>query len=260
MLENPVSASDLMQQWRLVEYEEIGSTNSEAHRLAAAGERGPLWIAARRQTDGRGRLGRSWQSLDGNLAATLLFKPECAPAVLHQLSFVAAVAVHDAIAGYADTAAGETLPRLKWPNDVLIGGAKVGGILTESTSFGPDLVAIVGIGINIAAAPDILGRITGHLDYRRRPSPQELHFAIATGIEQWLATWRHGAGFQAVRVAWRERTGPVGEPLSVTVDGTRQQGLFCDIDVDGALLLKLPTGEIRRYSAGDVSLGGEETI
>jgi len=122
--------ADRLPAFRSVILEEAGSTNSEAFARALAGEIGPLWIMARRQSHGRGRSGRQWASEPGNLYASLLQRVVCRQSVVHQLSLVAGVATVEAIVA----AAGAPIAglRLKWPNDVLIGAAKCAGILPES--------------------------------------------------------------------------------------------------------------------------------
>src|SRR5262249_11568967 len=144
--------------------DQVGSTNAEAFALAKAGEKGPLWVMAHRQTQGRGRSGRRWVSEPGNLHASLLLSLACPPAATHQLSLLAGVAVVDAIGAVSADRPIRTL-RLKWPNDVLIGGAKCAGILPEShagTSVG-DALAVIGVGINLAWHPEDLGRAATHL-------------------------------------------------------------------------------------------------
>ena len=145
---------------QVVEFDTIDSTNSEAHRRAAAGERGPLWIRAERQEAGRGRSGRGWSSPAGNLSLTHLFVPGCPASRLHQLSFVAGLWMHDAVSPYVR---GQERLQLKWPNDLLVGPAKVGGILVESSTYGGDVVAIVGTGLNIAVSPPVSEREVGRL-------------------------------------------------------------------------------------------------
>ena len=133
-------------------YENLDSTNEEARRLAEAGEAGPLWIVACEQSAGRGRRGREWVSSRGNLFATLLLRPGRAADVCAQLSFVAALATGDAVASFAPSAR----IALKWPNDVLLDGHKVAGILLESAgSAGGCAVEwlAVGIGMNLANYP-----------------------------------------------------------------------------------------------------------
>src|ERR1700680_2406864 len=149
--------------FRSVILEEAGSTNTEAFKRAAAGEAGPLWIMARRQTNGRGRSGRMWASEPGNLYASLLQRLACPQSVVHQLSLLAGVAAVEAIAA----AVGGRINglRLKWPNDVLIGEAKCAGILPESQigAGGSEVVVVIGIGINLASHPTGLGRSATHL-------------------------------------------------------------------------------------------------
>src|SRR3974390_3115925 len=128
----------------------VGSTNEEALRRARAGEAGPLWITARTQTAGRGRRGRAWVSEPGNLFATLLLTDPAPPESTPQLSFVAALAVPDALVALAPALAARLA--LKWPNDVLCDGAKVAGILIEAEGTRP-LVVAVGIGVNCRHHP-----------------------------------------------------------------------------------------------------------
>jgi len=140
-------------------FETLDSTNEEALRQLAAGARGPLWVVAREQTKGRGRGGRQWQSPKGNLYASLLMTLNVSPSIATQLSLVAALAAYDAVAQHLDAS---QLPglKLKWPNDVLLDGAKLAGVLIESAAGprGQGLTAIAGIGINIAAPPTGMGR------------------------------------------------------------------------------------------------------
>src|SRR3954467_5637060 len=135
---------------RTIAYETLGSTNAEALARARAGERGPLWITAAAQSAGRGRRGNVWVSTPGNLFATLLLIPPSEPAVASQLSFVAALALHDAVAECAPQIG--PLLKVKWPNDLLLGGAKLAGILIEAESD-PAYAVAIGIGVNCAAHP-----------------------------------------------------------------------------------------------------------
>lgn len=240
--------------WRRIELEEIDSTNAEALRRAASGERGPLWITALRQTAGRGRAGRVWASAPGAIAATLLFRPQCPPGLLPQLSLVAGIAVHDAAAaGLAPE--GRSGMRLKWPNDLMLAGAKASGILIESTLFGAEPVAAIGIGINVAAPPGLGGRTTTALaDHGDRRAPLEVAGRLAADLSRWLVLWRRGEGFAAVREAWLERAGPIGEPMTVNAGGGPLAGTFAGLDAEGALLVRAQDG-IRRFTFADVALG-----
>lgn len=235
--------------------DEIGSTNDEAMRRAAAGERGPLWIATRRQTAGKGRSGRAWSEASvGNVAATLLFSPDCPPAHLPELSLIAGIATHAAItdALAADLAAPV---ELKWPNDVLIDGAKACGILIESANFAGTTVAVIGIGINVASAPAVADRaVTCLAAHGCTMTAEDVLTRLARHMAHWLAAWRNGDGFDAIRTAWSARALPIGRALEIkTADGP-VAGTFAGLDDDGALLLDLPSATRRRFTYGDVSV------
>lgn len=239
----------------IVKLDEVDSTNAECLRRASAGERGPLWIAADRQNAGRGRSGRAWTQAGGNLAASFLFTPDCPLSALHQLSLLTGVAAHEAI----DTACAGAVPglRLKWPNDILIGRAKAGGILVETTTWSGTAVAVAGIGINIAHAPDIEGRSVARLaDHAAGATADGLLAALDASMHRWLGVWQGGTGFGAIRNAWLARTGPAGEPLAVNAGLERIEGTFDGIDDGGALLLRDANGKLRRLTYGDVCLAG----
>ena len=235
--------------------DEVGSTNDEAQRRAAAGERGPVWIATKRQTAGKGRAGRAWSEAGtGNVAATLLFEPNCPPARLPELSLVAGVATWDAIAG--------ALPRdataraeLKWPNDVLIDGAKACGILIESGSYGTSVVSLIGIGINVAAAPPAIDRaVTCLADHGSVLTAREVLDLLAARMAHWLTVWSAADGFEAIRAAWTERAMSLGRPLEIKTQEGAVAGTFAGLDRDGALLIDLPSLGRRRFTFGDVSV------
>lgn len=230
----------------------VDSTNAEALRRAQAGERGPLWILADVQTAGRGRSGRSWSSDAGNLHASLLITLSLPQPMAYQLALVAGVAVVDALSS-------AILPvpaglRLKWPNDILIGDAKAGGILIESSTIGGDLAAVIGIGLNVASSPAIPDRATTHLAaHGIVPGPPSLLTLIAASMRSWLETWDDGRGFAAVREAWLTRALPIGERLSINTGPEHVAGTFAGLDPEGALLLDVD-GSVRRFTFGDVSL------
>ncbi|MDX2157430.1 MAG: biotin--[acetyl-CoA-carboxylase] ligase [Hyphomicrobiaceae bacterium] len=248
-------SADLPVGWRAASFEEIDSTNSEALRRAASGERGPLWITARFQSKGRGRSGRSWTSAEDSLAATLLLEPGCSSQDLPQLSLVAGVAAHDAIAGVLP-AEGRARTRLKWPNDVLIDGAKVTGILVESSILGSCLIAVIGTGINVSAAPALEGRATMSLrQCGASVNSGAMSIRLAQALARWIGEWQGGRRFDRVRSAWLERAGSLGEPMSIRVTGERIAGRFAGLDTDGALLLDTGRGRPRRFTFGDVALG-----
>lgn len=236
--------------------EEVGSTNTEALERAASGEAGPLWIVARRQTQGRGRSGRAWASEPGNLHASLLTRLSCPPTAVQQLSLVAGAAAFDAIR----VAAGGDLPglRLKWPNDVLIGTAKCAGILAESVSGARAITAVIGVGINLAWSPTDLGRAATHLNAHGVPTTADAMLPLLDeAMQHWLAVWLGGTGFARVREGWLERGGPAGEPIRFDTGNELIEGTFVDLDTDGALVLRDAHGTRRKLNFGDVTLTQE---
>ena len=246
---------------RLLAVDEIDSTNAEGMRLAAAGETGPLWIWAGTQTLGRGRSGRTWTSVAGNLYASLLIRLDCPPAAVHQLSLLTGVAAHDAIRAAAAGAGVELAGlRLKWPNDVLIGDGKLAGILPETTTItagrARSVIAVVGVGMNLAGHPENLGRAVTHLAaHGCRITSANMLGSLAAAMERWLRRWDGGLGFASVREAWLQRAGPLGEPMTVNAGTEPVEGSFLGIDAEGALVLRDPSGVQRRFTYGDVALG-----
>jgi len=235
--------------------DEIDSTNAEARRRAEAGDRGPLWITARRQTAGRGRRGRSWETGSGNLAATLLTVTDKPPAEAAQVSFVAALAVAD----LASTYVAPGLVSLKWPNDPLIAGRKTAGILVES---GPraagGLWLAVGCGVNLATPPEAADRpATSFAEHRAAPPPAPLEAlsVLVESFERWRDLWAR-LGFAPIAEAWTARAHGLGEPCEARLPGETVAGIAEGLDADGALRLRTPSGIVRRITAGDVFFGG----
>ena len=238
--------------------ETVDSTNAEARRRAEAGEAGPLWIAARRQTAGRGRRGRAWETGAGNLAATLLTTTAKPPAEAAEIAFVAALAVADlALAQVPDA-----LVRLKWPNDVLVDGRKVSGVLIESGAR-PDgrLWLAVGVGVNLKSAPVAADRpattLADHLraDVAAPLAPEAALEVLARAFDRRLAAWEN-YGFEPIRTAWSARA-DLGRPCVVRLDQETVEGVAETLEADGALRLRLANGSVRRVTAGDVFFPGE---
>lgn len=235
-------------------HEELDSTNAEARRRAEAGDAGPVWIMARRQSAGRGRRGRAWDSPTGNLATTLLTATSKAPAEAAQVSFVAALAVADLAEAFLGKGAG----RLKWPNDLLIQGRKAAGILVESGSL-PDggLWLAVGIGVNLAQFPaDVERPATAFSAHMAGPvpSPDDALKVLAEAFERWFQLWNR-EGFAPLASAWSDRAWGLGEPCEARLPNQVHRGIAEGLDTDGALKLRLDGGAILRITAGDVFFG-----
>lgn len=238
--------------YTLIEMEVAASTNDEAARLASGGAPDGTVIWTRRQTAGRGRRGRSWTPVEGNLYFSVLIRPEMPLAQAAGLSFVAAVSVADAVAGFLpDPARVEH----KWPNDVLVGGAKIAGILLEASggARGAADWVVVGCGVNVAGHPDIAGVRATNL---MAESGLELAAGavlpiVVNALHQWRQRWET-AGIAPVRDAWLARARGLGEDIIVRLPQEELRGRFDGLDDSGALLLRLPGGTVRPISAGDV--------
>lgn len=238
---------------RLIVHDVIDSTNAQALRLSRAGERGPLWVVARMQTAGRGRRGRTWVSQPGNLFATLLLDAPSPPAQAPQLSFVAAVALADALSSAVPACAAALT--LKWPNDVLLGGAKgsakgsakIAGILIEAEGDG----VAVGIGVNCLGHP--ADTEFPAADLAAFAADAEAVFAaLSAAMVQRLAQWERGAGFAAIRAAWLDRAHGLGGPIRVRLPERELTGRFDGLDAAGRLLLHRADGTVEPITAGDV--------
>ncbi|MFM6853076.1 MAG: biotin--[acetyl-CoA-carboxylase] ligase, partial [Sphingopyxis sp.] len=194
---------------------ETGSTNSDLAQRVANGETGleRRWLVARRQTSGRGRLGRQWDSPPGNFHGSTVVDLRADDHAAHSLALVAAIAVADAIAA---TSAGAVTPTIKWPNDLLIGAAKLSGILLERN--GP--AVIVGVGANLEWAPQLAGRLTicmADLLPKGAPPVDVDRFAAALA-DCWavhLAHWR-AAPLASTVQHWLARAHPVGTALTIS--------------------------------------------
>lgn len=236
-------------------FDSLDSTNAEARRRAQAGETGPLWITAAVQTDGKGRRGRDWSTERGNLAATLLTTTRRPPIEAAQVSFVAALAVADLARAYVDP----DKVRLKWPNDVMVAGLKAAGILIESGAADHGALWLgVGIGVNLASAPSGTERpATALADFMDRPppTPAEAVQVLARAFTQWQARWEEG-GFAAIRDAWTRQAQGIGQRCTARLDRETLEGVAEGLEDDGALRLRLPSGEVRLIAAGDVFFQG----
>jgi len=237
--------------------DQTDSTNAEARRRAEAGETGPLWIAARRQTGGRGRRGRAWESDTGNLFATLLMTTPRPPAEAAQVTFVAALAVADLLDAYAP----RSLVTIKWPNDVMLAGDKASGVLVESGAHpSGGLWLAVGIGVNLAYAPTGTERpataLAHHLrgDVGAPPSVEVAAARLAEAFAIWLERWET-LGFEPILDAWRARTSGLDGPAVARLGQETVEGRAEGVAADGALRLRLADGTLRLISAGDVFFG-----
>jgi len=239
--------------YNLIALDSVGSTNDEARRLAGEGEEtapdGTL-VWALEQTAGRGRRGRTWTSPAGNLYTSLILRPDVPTKDAAQLSFVAAVALYDALGNVSEP--GHQI-HLKWPNDILLQDCKVAGLLLESESGGgdyPDWV-IVGMGLNVASHPEDTEFPATSLHAENwTTGVEEALQAYARSFLGWANTWVE-EGFVPIRRTWLQRCKGLGEAIEVRLESDTLRGIFKDMDDDGALILD-QDGDLTRIAAGDV--------
>lgn len=231
---------------------ETGSTNADL--LARAREGADLcegsWLIADRQNAGRGRRGRAWLDGPGNFTGSTVVRIATGDPAPSSLSFVAALAVYEALLRHIATPA---LLQVKWPNDILFDGAKLAGILLERAGD----TAVVGIGVNLAWSPALSDRSTSNLGLLG-PAPDRDAFAddLARGFEDELDRWRR-FGLEPVFSRWLAVAHPVGAAMTVhDADGTAIAGTFAGLEPDGALRLRLADGAARVIHAGEVALKG----
>jgi BirA family biotin operon repressor/biotin-[acetyl-CoA-carboxylase] ligase len=224
------------------------STNDDVVALARAGAGEGLWLRADTQTGGRGRQGRAWVSPAGNLYASTLVRLMAGDPAAPTLALVAAVALEQLIAAHV----APDRVMLKWPNDLMLDGAKLSGILLERAE---DAV-VIGFGVNLAHHPIGLDRPAISLAAAgiEPPEPDLFLADLAQSFAHWLARWR-GEGLAPVRRRWLERAHPIGTPLAAqAADGQTVDGLFEGLDEGGALRLRLADGSLHVMHAGDVFL------
>jgi BirA family transcriptional regulator, biotin operon repressor / biotin---[acetyl-CoA-carboxylase] ligase len=234
----------------------LDSTMREARRLADAGETGPLWVQALEQTAGKGRRGRAWHGLAGNVFLTGLVTLQATPQEAANLSFAAALAV----AQTADACVDPALVRVKWPNDVLIGGRKTSGILLESWP-GPAaglLTLLIGIGLNVAAAPGDASVespatcLARHLEPGAAlPTAEQAGVLLAGHMEHWIARWQDH-GFAPVRAAWTARAAGLDGPVTARLQDRDIHGTLRGISDTGCLLLEGEGGFTHQIAAADI--------
>ncbi len=235
-------------------HEEVTSTNDCARAAALRGEAAGLWVVARRQTAGRGRLGRPWHSPPGNFYGSLLLRPKRPLAECATLSLVAALAVAEAV---EELVAGRIAPAVKWPNDVLVGPAKLAGILTEAIAgtMGSCEALVLGIGVNLAHHPTDIDRPATSLKALGLPVPTVDAFltALDRRLQVRIGAWER-EGFGAVRVSWLARAAGLGACVRIVVGDRVHEGRFVALESDGSILIEEPGGALRRFTAGELVL------
>ncbi len=227
-------------------FERAASTMEEAHALAADGAPEGTLVFAKQQTQGRGRLGRIWESPEGGAYCSIIVRPQRATAEIPQLSLVAGLAVIEGLRQLT-----HLHPSIRWPNDVLVEGKKLAGILVE-VKVG---VVVIGIGVNVAASPEALAETATSLAalLPNCPHPHQVVGALWRRFSVWYDMWTW-QGFAPVREALRPSMGLFGEVVHLTAGSQRFEGTARDLDEQGRLVVRLDSGMQRAFDMGEVTL------
>lgn len=220
---------------------------------ARDGISGNIWLTADEQTAGRGRRGRPWASPGDNLYASVMVVDPAEPDDIGTLPLVTSLAAREAVAAVLPSQ--KTLAaKIKWPNDILIGGAKCAGLLLESQPLADGRMAIVmGFGINCVSHPDDTPYPATNLRAEGSTAePSQLFQALAEQFDACFAHWDSGRGFSVIRQEWLRHAAGIGKPITVNLADRSEKGIFAAIDADGFLLLERPDSSILRVAAGDV--------
>jgi len=254
--------------YRLAAFDQIGSTNAEAIARARDGERGPMWFVTSEQTAGRGRRHRPWIAPRGNLASSILEVIDVSPAVAATLGFAAGLALEAALQKVSVEAslraAGSDHMKfsLKWPNDVLAGPQKLAGILLEAEAVADGrLAVVVGIGINVIAAPE--GTPTPATSLAAlgiNIGAEELFTVLSDSWAEFRGIWDRGRGFGEIRRLWLERATGLERGVAVHTGGSIVEGIFDTIDESGCMIVRTLDGKRVPISAGDVYFGSVASV
>ena len=240
--------------WRLSIHPSLASTSELCRARAAEGEPEGLAVLALVQTEGRGSRGRAWSSPAGSLSLSVLLRPDAPATEAGQWALLAGLAMRDGLASFLADASGLVL---KWPNDVVLGGRKLGVILIDSAADREGRLAwlVIGFGANRAQAPALDDRAAAALaEAGAAPLPEVAALAILRCLDRWREVLAR-EGFGAVRAAWLQRAHPLGTPLSLRFGGREVDGDFAGLTAEGGLLLRTADG-LRAYGTGEVLLRG----
>jgi BirA family biotin operon repressor/biotin-[acetyl-CoA-carboxylase] ligase len=237
--------------YRVIELDDIDSTNLEAARQAAAGAPDGTVIWAKAQMGGRGRRGRAWASPAGNLYCSILMRPLEPAQVATQVGFVVSLAGAEAARGALSA---DRTVALKWPNDILVSDRKVAGILLESQSSAPGRLdwLVVGFGLNVVSHPDTAEYPASDLRAEgASTTARDMLEAYLESFARWRLRWR-GEGFAPVRTAWTGLAVGLGRDIKVRLTDETLEGRFRALDDDGGLVLELADGSLRVITSGQV--------
>ena len=240
-------------------FKTLDSTNAEAIRRAAEGERGPTWFLTLEQTQSRARRGRPWDSGEGNFSASLLIRPDGGPELAALRSFIAALALRDAL---IEVCGREDIFSLKWPNDVLLNNRKLAGILLESGTDASGSYLCIGIGVNLANQPDpsvieagAFAPISLRSVIGTKIAPEEFLTSLAIAFDRWETQFEQ-YGFEPIRTEWLNHASRLGEVITAKLMHRTEVGTFETVDETGAIVLRTSKG-LLHLPAAEIYFGTE---
>jgi BirA family biotin operon repressor/biotin-[acetyl-CoA-carboxylase] ligase len=239
--------------YNLIMFDEIDSTNLEARRLIESGIDNDFVIVSSKQTNGRGRRGKEWVSDEGNLYLSLILRPYGKPYTFCQLSFITAIALYDAITALSREYQKPIDLKLKWPNDILVNGAKISGILLEYIEYAEKEYIVIGLGVNVQNAPKNLNQNTSSIAeiFGDMIDVNDILGIFMSNFHKYYRRWQMD-GFAQLRRLWLSRAHRIGEIITISNDNLRISGAFKDINNQGAIRLKLASGQISIIHEGSI--------
>ena len=237
----------------IIKYKEIDSTNNEAVRLLNKKKAFPYWIVAEKQTDGKGRKNRYWDSLVGNFMGTYVLEIDLEIKFLPHLAFVSALAIHDTIEKFILDVDGQIL-QLKWPNDLILNKFKCGGILIENISSKADNhhILAIGIGVNLIKSPLRTTFPSSNIydETNVKIDPYKFLIELNKNIVKKIDYWNYGLNYKAILEQWIEKAYLLNKEISVTLpNGKKEKGIFSSIDNEGGLILSTKKSDKVFYAA-----------
>ena len=242
----------------ILHYKEIGSTNNEAKKLINSQESLPYWIIADKQTSGRGRKDRFWDSPIGNFMGTYVLKIEGERRILPQLSFVSALAIHNTIMEFRPNDNYEIM--LKWPNDIIVNNKKCGGILIENLSSDSNLLhtIAIGIGVNLKSSHKHSTFPSGNLlqEFNKKIERDDFLMSMNKNILKFLSLWDNGNNYQDILNNWKSKAYLLNSKVAVSLpNGDKKEGIFSTIDEEGGLILLSNNGQEDIFYAAEIFEG-----
>ncbi len=239
----------------LVNLDIADSTNNEAKRLVAKSPSKNFVIKAERQTDGRGRYGKKWDSIDGNLFMSIILPCTAPLDIMAQISFVTSLAIGNAITELSKGNRPLYNIELKWPNDVLLNDKKVAGILLEAAGKTNEYL-VIGVGVNIKNSPDLKDYNATSLIAENLLSvdASEMLNVLMKYFDKYYQLWEE-KDFLSIREKWLKCAKNLRKEITIDTGKSKISGIFLDIDFNGAIRLQLKNGEIRKIHSGEVYFG-----